>query len=377
MEKDRFWSIVDATRLPRPSHRGDIDCGERNKRYKAAMDSLSLREIQGFRRAFEERMRQAYRWDLVAAAVLIRDGCRLCYFRDFLAWLISQGREAFEAALRDPDSLADNAEVKADASCAYPAFWSIPFTVYRERTGRDLPKIALPARPAGKKLPEEPRELAQQFPRLYKTCFREHWEEVLVESEHTVSPALAVDVPPMSEKRFWALIDKSRERAKEKKLRRGEDFIDRHIKELTQMLRELSAGELIAFDRRFDFYHALAYRWDLWAIAYWLHAGCSDDGFNDFRSCLISLGKATFFRALKDPDSLAEVVGRRDAPYLQAEGFQYVASTVYKEKTKEEMPEGKTYRPAKPAGRRIDHDNEAVMRRHFPKTVAKFPDMGD
>jgi hypothetical protein len=54
-----------------------------------------------------------------------------------------------------------------------------------------------------------------------------------------------------------------------------------------------------------------------------------------------------------------------------------VASKVYREKTSEEMPEGAAYRPAKPEGRRIDHDDREVMSRHFPKIVTKFPDMGD
>lgn len=31
---------------------------------------------------------------------------------------------------------------------------------------------------------------------------------------------------------------------------------------------------------------------------------------------------------------------------------------------------------AQPAGKQIDHDDDEVMRRHFPKLVAKYPDMG-
>lgn len=99
--------------------------------------------------------------------------------------------------------------------------------------------------------------------------------------------------------------------------------------------------------------------------------------FGNSRYCLISLGKELFFQVLEDPDTLADIVDRPDIPYMQAEGFQYPATQVYKEKTGEEMPQGRAYRPAKPTGTRIDHDDEEVMRRHFPKIVARFPQMGD
>src|SRR5207247_1890272 len=127
--------------------------------------------------------------------------------------------------------------------------------------------------------------------------------------------------------------------------------------------------------------HAHAYRWDLWAAAYWLGGGCSDDGFIDFRSCLISLGKTDYERILADPDNLVDVVDRPDAPYMHSEGFQYIASRVYKELTGEEMPvsedDAGEYVPIEPAGERIDHDSDAVMQKRFPRLFARFPEMGD
>ncbi len=118
-------------------------------------------------------------------------------------------------------------------------------------------------------------------------------------------------------------------------------------------------------------------RWDLWGAAYWLHGGCSDDGFIDFRSALIGLGKKLFFQVLEDPDALADVVGRPDTPFMQAEGFQYVASKVYEEATGQDMPRGEAAALTKPAGGRFDFEDEDLMRQRFPKIVAKFPDMGD
>lgn len=183
----------------------------------------------------------------------------------------------------------------------------------------------------------------------------------------------------MDENQFWKIIEMSREKARKRKRDRTQDFIDVHEQTLAAELRNFSPDDIIEFDDRFAYFQRVAYRWDLWAAAYWLRGGCSDDAFTDFRSCLISLGKDLFFQVLKDPDSLADIVDRPDMPYLGSEGFQYIASRVYKEKTGEEMPVtvGDFDPEAEPAGKRIDHDDEKVMRRRFPKLVAKYPDMGD
>src|SRR3954454_19466040 len=170
----------------------------------------------------------------------------------------------------------------------------------------------------------------------------------------------------MDEDRFWNLIDTARRQARGMERRPGEDFLDLHERTLAAALRRLPPADIAAFDDRFWDYHRLAYRWDLWAAAYWLHGGCGNDGFTDFRSCLISLGRDLYFQVLNDPDSLADLVGRPDVPYLQAEGFQYVASKAYKEVAGRAMPPPEPGNadnaPPEPAGTRIDHDDEDEMR---------------
>lgn len=182
----------------------------------------------------------------------------------------------------------------------------------------------------------------------------------------------------MDADRFWQLIDQSRQKAKKHKPANGDEFLDRQMEELTALLHKLPPEEIVAFKHRFAQCCNEAYRWDLWAAAYWLHGGCGDDGFIDFRSTLVSLGQEMFEQVLADPDSLADLVDRPDVPYLQGEGFQYVAPRVYKAKTGQEYrPDDEPLGPPKPKGRRIDHDDDEVMRRLFPKLVAKYPEMGD
>ena len=181
----------------------------------------------------------------------------------------------------------------------------------------------------------------------------------------------------MDEQQFWNIIDASRARAKEQKRKKSVDFLEVHMRTLADALKNLSTQEIIDFDDCFWECHRRAYRWDLWAVAYWLEGGCSDDSFTDFRACLISLGQKDFEAALADPDSLADVVDRKDAPYMQAEGFQYIASRAYKNATgSDSWPESAEAisAPLEPLGEKFDFDDEEEMMRRFPRITSKFPD---
>ena len=52
---------------------------------------------------------------------------------------------------------------------------------------------------------------------------------------------------------------------------------------------------------------AEAHDWNLWGAAYLMKGGCSDDAFDYFRGWLVAQGRRTWERALRDPDTLAEL----------------------------------------------------------------------
>ena len=56
-------------------------------------------------------MDRAYRQELWGAAYLINGGCSDDGFVYFLGWLIAQGRDVYQAALPDPDSLVSHPSV--------------------------------------------------------------------------------------------------------------------------------------------------------------------------------------------------------------------------------------------------------------------------
>ena len=125
----------------------------------------------------------------------------------------------------------------------------------------------------------------------------------------------------MDETRFWQLIGAADSE--------GEDAT---LERLEAALGKLSKQELVGFQVRFDHLHGLAGRSDLWAAAVLLNSGyCSDDGFTDFRSWLISRGQAVYEAALKAPDSLARIAveSDEDGPRAQFESFGYLAAEAW------------------------------------------------
>src|SRR5262245_38314299 len=86
----------------------------------------------------------------------------------------------------------------------------------------------------------------------------------------------------MTKDTFWDLIDKSfRDVGKDQmdglsaRLRR-----DRQLDCLLDRLKMLEPEEIVQFQRCLEECVRDAYRWDLWAVAWIVNGGCSDDGFD-------------------------------------------------------------------------------------------------
>ena len=100
---DRFWSTIDGCR------RETTDLDELASALVDALKDRSVEEILDFRAAFDECLNRAYRWDLWGAAYVINGGCSDDGFDYFIGWLIAQGRDYFESALKDPERAGDAA----------------------------------------------------------------------------------------------------------------------------------------------------------------------------------------------------------------------------------------------------------------------------
>lgn len=163
----------------------------------------------------------------------------------------------------------------------------------------------------------------------------------------------------MNADEFWLIIDQVHADSG------GE--MDRKCALLKERLVVLDAAELGDFINHFDAADAAAYTWSLWGAAYVMHGGCSDDSFADFRSTLISQGREVFVRALKDPDSLADLEFE-DEEAICYEGYQYAVHEAAEE-TFGEIPPRTVFRPAEPVGESWDEDS---VGKSFPRLAAKY-----
>ncbi len=142
--------------------------------------------------------------------------------------------------------------------------------------------------------------------------------------------------------------------------------------QLRVRLSALDPEEIVSYQEHFDRAFALAYQWNLWAAAYIIDGGCSDDGFMDFRYGLISRGRSIFEAAIADPDSLVTIAEDPAAGFIPNEGFGYVARQVYESKTNQDMPNNDVVHPADPSGKDWDFDDEQLCEQTLPKLWAKF-----
>jgi hypothetical protein len=102
MDEENFWAIVQSA--------NDISGGSMDRKcdvLRQQISALSKDAALEFGRLFDAMMDKAYHWPLWGAAYAIHGGCGDDSFMDFRASLISRGRQAFERALSDPDTLAD------------------------------------------------------------------------------------------------------------------------------------------------------------------------------------------------------------------------------------------------------------------------------
>src|SRR5262249_17999699 len=132
VDDEQFWSIIEA------GGPGSFRHPERQlNAVRERLRLLSPAELVAFHLTFNRKLDDAYHWDLWAVGYLMNGGSSDGGVADFGAWLISQGQRVYEAALRDPDSLAEVADPDRDDNKSED-LWGVAQEVYREKTDEDM-----------------------------------------------------------------------------------------------------------------------------------------------------------------------------------------------------------------------------------------------
>jgi hypothetical protein len=148
VDVDDFWGLIEAARVEA------ADPSDPELVTEKAVTLLALRPPHEIIRAAQtlwDVMADSYRPELWGAAYQVNGGCSDDGFEYFRGWLLTQGRAAYEAAVADPDSLADLPALRAavaaerdDIECE--SALGIADDAYLVATGEQLPADAFAIR---------------------------------------------------------------------------------------------------------------------------------------------------------------------------------------------------------------------------------------
>jgi hypothetical protein len=105
----------------------------------------------------------------------------------------------------------------------------------------------------------------------------------------------------MDAQQFWNLIEDARSRVADPA---DSDVVATQV---SVLLADHPRQEILTAQQILQDLLAVSYRNPLWAAAYVINGGCSDDGFDYFRGWLITQGREVFEHIVADPDGLADL----------------------------------------------------------------------
>jgi hypothetical protein len=183
VDRQHFWALIEATKTASGG-----DCKAQIAQLVAALGQGPVGEILDWDRIHAELRVESYRWDLWGAASLINGGCSDDGFDYFRGWLLGQGQAIWQAALANPDSLADHPQVRVHRP--YQDFYvylecedmlGVAYEAYEALTGQEFtPEV--PGRHPWPGFPdlgerwdfEDAAEMQARYPRLWEVC---GWDE--------------------------------------------------------------------------------------------------------------------------------------------------------------------------------------------------------
>ncbi|MGW1995234.1 DUF4240 domain-containing protein [Embleya sp. NPDC001921] len=192
----------------------------------------------------------------------------------------------------------------------------------------------------------------------------------------------------METNEFWQVIDTVRSVGTD-----NQPFAER----LVDALAARTPSDVFAYERRFTELHDAAYRWDLWAAAYLIAGGCSDDSFIDFRAGLIAQGQDWYEKALANPDNLAEhpvlaspegtdaeeVLFYEEVTYAAPHAFARIVGAgedfhaAYDAWKQAVAPTADSGPGPRDMGEDFDFDDDGEMHRRLPRLAALYLDGAD
>lgn len=164
MDEQGYWELV-ATAREQSAVEDVADIAEH---FMAELETRSPEEIIAADLAYRELSLKAHTLGMWGAAALINSGCAEDAFDNFRGWLIAQGREVFEAAVANPDSLADVVVAQDQGETFSEDMLTSAWSAYLRKTGEELPlgEIIIPDELGPRPDFDDEDYLFEHYPRL-------------------------------------------------------------------------------------------------------------------------------------------------------------------------------------------------------------------
>jgi hypothetical protein len=126
-----LWDLIDKTR-----EAAEGDSKKQADLLTEELVNLPADEIILFQEIFNGLKDRAYIGSLWDAATVIKNGCGDDDFQEFREWLVGRGKEVYENAIKDPETLADALETR---DSIFPTLLAPAMDAYEKITGKDMP----------------------------------------------------------------------------------------------------------------------------------------------------------------------------------------------------------------------------------------------
>lgn len=136
MEITEFWELIDKTR-----EAASGDARKQSDLLTEELAKLPKEEIISFDGIFADLKDNAYIGNLWDAATLIMYGSGDDGFQEFREWLVGRGKEAYEKAIDNPETLVDVLEVGEQI---FPTLLGPAMEAYEKVTGKEMPPMPRP-----------------------------------------------------------------------------------------------------------------------------------------------------------------------------------------------------------------------------------------
>lgn len=164
MTDAEFWQLVTLEEIS--------NSDQAKETLTARLTPLTNEQLAAFDKHFTLKLRAAYQWSLWGAAFVMAGCNNEGDFHEFSAWLIACGKETFDAALKQPDSLANCTKVPLKDGLPSPyldEYDLVAGFVYEARNQDELPFFPPnQTNPAGKRFKDKNKYLKQDYPQLYQ-----------------------------------------------------------------------------------------------------------------------------------------------------------------------------------------------------------------